>query len=99
MSFIMRDYHTDRDRGVYITGAGRSRSTFTTDTFRHAFEVLQDRKYVNHIDNVAASESINNQLLRDIWESSMWNWYSDEDKEINAASNSELRDFLFEGVA
>lgn len=35
----MRDYHTDRGRGVYITGAGWSRSTFIpTDVFRYAWE-------------------------------------------------------------
>lgn len=85
----MRDYHIDRDRGVYITSAGWNRSPFTTDafryatdSFRYAFEVLQD-----------------SQLLRDIWESCMWNGYSNEDKETNikeikAADNDKVDEFL-----
>lgn len=99
MNFTRQDYHTDRDRGMYITSAGWNRSPFTTDTFGYTVEVSQDRKYVNHKDSVAASESTNNQLLRYMWESWMWDWYSDKDqetntKEIKAADNDNVDKFL-----
>lgn len=97
MNFISQDYHTDRDREIYLSSAGWNRSAYTTDAFRYALEAWRDSDYYyNSKVNVAASES---ELWRDVWENLMWNWFADEEKEINAASNSELRDFLFEGVA
>lgn len=94
MNFIRQDYHTDRDRRFYITSAGWNRSAYVADAFRYAFE-----KHANYKADVAASESLDNQLLRDIWGNWVWNWSADEEKEINPASNGELGEFLFGGVA
>ena len=97
MNFTSQDYHTDRDREIYLSSAGWNRSAYTTDAFRYALEAWRDSDYYyNSKVNVAASES---ELWRDVLGDWMWNWFADEEKEINAASNSELGDFLFEGVA
>ena len=98
MNFTSQDYHIDRDREIYLSSAGWNRSAYTTDALRNAFEALRDSDYYyNSKVNVAASES---ELLRGIWGNwMMGNWFADEEKETKAASNSELRDFLFEGVA
>lgn len=97
MNFTRQEYHTDRDREIYLSSAGWNRSAYTTDALRYAFEALRDSDYYyNSKFNVTASES---ELWRDVLGNCMWNWFADEEKEMNAASNSELGDFLFEGVA
>ena len=97
MNFTSQDYHTDRNREIYLSSAGWNRSAYTTDALRYAFEALRDSDYYyNSKVNVTASES---ELWRDVLGNCMWNRFADEEKEMNAASNSELGDFLFEGVA
>lgn len=96
MNFTSQDYHIDRDREIYLSSAGWNRSAYTTDAFRYALEAWRDSDYYyNSKVNVATSES---ELWRDVCRNLMWDWFIDEEKETKAASNSELRDFLFEGV-
>ena len=88
MNFTSQDYHTDRDREIYLSSAGWNRSAYTTER--------DSDYYYNSKVNVAASGT---ELWRDLFGDWVRNWFADEEKEMNAASNSELGDFLFEGVA
>ena len=95
MNFTSQDYHTDRDRKIYLSSAGWNRYAYTTDAFRYAFE---------NFVNVVASESELRMLSLDFsdftdttnidWNKMHWFNNMPFEKEIEAADSDKIDEFL-----